>query len=264
MYTRLTKEERNQLVLENLGLVKYWANRLMQERVLSAGEFDDLVSIGILGLIEATEKSRNSEFKRYAGVCIKNAIRMYLRKERRHLNISSLDDYIEGDGQTRLGDTIPEKSEDMIEVLITEEAISTIVNIIFNVFKPKERVSILYTMGGLKQQRIGEILNCTQSCVSKNMTKMRSELRKYLAMRRQNKGAFSMTVQDNSYRISFSIEDEGNFNEFVVTFLQNFATDSILLDFKIEYDKKKVVIQVPAILESFIIIAQILQVTDGV
>lgn len=72
----MATEEINKRVLEQLPLVKYLAYRMTQ--VLPANiEFDDLVSSGSLGLIDAANKfnpERRVKFNSYAGIRIKGAM----------------------------------------------------------------------------------------------------------------------------------------------------------------------------------------------
>ncbi len=69
-------QRRNALVLENLPLVKYVANRIAS-RLPSHVELDDLIDAGIIGLMDAIDKfepARKIKFKTYAEFRIKGAI----------------------------------------------------------------------------------------------------------------------------------------------------------------------------------------------
>ena len=70
---------RDKLINHNLRLVAY----IVKKHYPDSKEADDLISIGIIGLIRAAETfnhSRNISFSTYAGKCINNQIRMYFRK----------------------------------------------------------------------------------------------------------------------------------------------------------------------------------------
>jgi len=74
-------EERNEIILEYLPLVKFVAGRI-SARLPSQVEVDDLINAGILGLIDAIEKfdeSRKIKFKTYAEFRVKGAILDELR-----------------------------------------------------------------------------------------------------------------------------------------------------------------------------------------
>ncbi len=73
--------ERDQLILEHLPQIKYIAQRI-SAKLPSHVELNDLVSAGVLGLLDAIEKfdpSRGVKFKTYAELRIKGAILDSLR-----------------------------------------------------------------------------------------------------------------------------------------------------------------------------------------
>ena len=70
---------RNKLIDHNLRLVAF----IVKKHYPDSREADDLISIGIIGLIRAAETfdyKKNINFSTYAGKCINNQIRMYFRK----------------------------------------------------------------------------------------------------------------------------------------------------------------------------------------
>jgi RNA polymerase sigma factor for flagellar operon FliA len=72
----LDVEQRNQMILEHLPLVKFIAARIAG-RLPSHVEVDDLVNAGILGLIDAIDKydpTRKIKFKTYAEFRVRGAI----------------------------------------------------------------------------------------------------------------------------------------------------------------------------------------------
>src|SRR5512142_96670 len=73
--------EREQLILEHLPQIKYIAQRI-STKLPSHVELNDLVSAGVLGLLDAIEKfdpNRGVKFKTYAELRIKGAILDSLR-----------------------------------------------------------------------------------------------------------------------------------------------------------------------------------------
>ncbi len=77
----LGDEEANKLILEYSPLVKYVAHRLAV-RLPPSIELDDLISAGVIGLIDAIEKfdpSRETQFKTYAEIRIRGAMLDELR-----------------------------------------------------------------------------------------------------------------------------------------------------------------------------------------
>lgn len=79
--SELSPEKRNELILTYTPLIKYIASRLAS-RLPSQVALDDLVSCGIIGLIDAIDKfdlSKNVQFKTYAEFRIKGAMLDELR-----------------------------------------------------------------------------------------------------------------------------------------------------------------------------------------
>lgn len=77
----LTPEKRDELILTYTPLIKYIATRLAS-RLPSQVALDDLISCGIIGLIDAIDKfdlSKNVQFKTYAEFRIKGAMLDELR-----------------------------------------------------------------------------------------------------------------------------------------------------------------------------------------
>jgi RNA polymerase sigma factor FliA len=75
-------DEREEMILKYIPYVKYIASRLVSGKPPGV-EFDDLVSFGILGLIDAIEKfdmSKGLKFETYATLRIRGAIIDELRK----------------------------------------------------------------------------------------------------------------------------------------------------------------------------------------
>ncbi|MCL1893718.1 MAG: FliA/WhiG family RNA polymerase sigma factor [Holophagaceae bacterium] len=75
------RPERDELVMENLQLVKYIAHRIAN-RVPSHVDLDDLINAGIIGLINAADRfepGRNVQFKTYAEQRVRGAILDSLR-----------------------------------------------------------------------------------------------------------------------------------------------------------------------------------------
>ena len=72
-------EARNKLVEHNLRLVSH----ILKKYYVQAGDQDDLISIGTIGLIKAINTfnpEKNIKLATYASRCIENEILMYLRR----------------------------------------------------------------------------------------------------------------------------------------------------------------------------------------
>ena len=90
------KKSRNILIERNLRLVAHICKKYEQ----CAIEKDDLISIGIIGLIKAVDSfssSRNVRLATYASRCIENEILMHFRSGRKSQGDVSLSDSIDSD-----------------------------------------------------------------------------------------------------------------------------------------------------------------------
>jgi RNA polymerase sigma factor for flagellar operon FliA len=77
----LSQEDRDSLILEYSPMIKYIAQRIA-DRLPSNVELDDLISTGVLGLIDAIEKydpTKGAKFKTYAEFRVRGAIMDDLR-----------------------------------------------------------------------------------------------------------------------------------------------------------------------------------------
>jgi RNA polymerase sigma factor FliA len=80
---RLTKNEKDQLILEYSPLIRYIAQKIAI-RLPSNIELDDLISSGVIGLMDAIEKydpTRDNKFKTYAEFRIRGSILDELRAQ---------------------------------------------------------------------------------------------------------------------------------------------------------------------------------------
>jgi len=76
MYAEIQKDQRDQRIIENIGLVKRIAYHLIA-RLPSNVQVDDLIQAGMLGLIEASKNydpSQGASFETYAGIRVRGAM----------------------------------------------------------------------------------------------------------------------------------------------------------------------------------------------
>src|SRR6201994_3008142 len=81
--TKLTPEQKDKLIMEYAPLIKFIAQKIAV-RLPSNIELDDLISSGVIGLMDAIEKydpSRDNKFKTYAEFRIRGAILDELRAQ---------------------------------------------------------------------------------------------------------------------------------------------------------------------------------------
>lgn len=89
---------RNALIEHNLRLVAH----IIKKYYTQAGEQDDLISIGTIGLIKGIstfKPDKNVRLATYASRCIENEILMYFRSQRKLAGEVSLSDSLDAEGE---------------------------------------------------------------------------------------------------------------------------------------------------------------------
>ena len=259
--------EKEHLVLDNQRLVHYLVQKLGVTPYSS--EYEDIVSIGTLGLVKAAitfDSSKKITFATYASRCINNEIFMHYRKANKYANDISIDEPIGNDGEGKeeltLGDTIAHSESDFVERIVNKDAFIQLVSIILNYLEEKTRLAILYRMGEVSQTDIAEKLSIAQSSVSRIVTKATNKIREVANHQVNYKEVFSMAIVGDEYRISFSSKDISKFNKIFATLLQNLTSTEKLPNFRVNCNRERIVVQIPAHPESFSFIAQIIQEID--
>ena len=255
-----------QMVLDNQRLVHY----LVQKLGVAPNyiEYEDIVSIGTIGLIKAVitfDTSKNNTFATYASRCINNEIFMHFRKANEYASNVSLDAPIGNDGEGNeitLRDKIEYSESNFIEKIINEEAFVQLISIILNYLESKQRLVMLYRIGNISQADIAELLNISRSYVSRIVQKATIKVREAIIQQIHYKEVFSMNIIGDTYKITFASKAVNNFNKIFATLLQNLTSVATLPDFKINCNKERIIIQIPAHPESFSFIGQIIQEID--
>ena len=258
--------DREYLVLDNQRLVHYLVQKLGVTPNFS--EYEDIVSVGTIGLIKAAitfVSSKKITFATYASRCINNEISSYYRKANKYAEDSSLDEPI-GDGrkgkELTLEDKIEHFESDFVEKIVNKEACIQLMSIILNYLEGKTRLAILYRISGVSQQDIAKKLNISRAYVSKILIKATNKIRRVANHLVHYKEVFSMAIVGDEYRIYFSSKDISNFNKIFATLLQNLTSTAELPDFRVNCNRELIVVQIPAHPESFSFIAQIIQEID--
>lgn len=174
---------KSKLIEHNLRLVMYIAKRFESNKL----DMQDLVSVGSIGLIKAVDSyklDKNIKLATYASRCIENEILMYLRKANKTLNDLSLDDGIVNDDEGNnlsLGEMIPDENlvYDQVELKDQKNYLLDTVNKL----SKRERV-IMYMRYGLNgydeltQKEVADLMNISQSYISRLEKKILSKLKK--------------------------------------------------------------------------------------
>jgi RNA polymerase sporulation-specific sigma factor len=105
------------LIKHNLRLVAH-----VVKKYNGSAEADDLLSSGTIGLIKAINTfklDKGTQVSTYAARCIENEILMFLRVNKKHKKIGSLNDNFTGDGEgddLSLVDIIPDESNNLYDI----------------------------------------------------------------------------------------------------------------------------------------------------
>jgi len=172
------------LVEHNLRLVVYIAKKFENTNI----GIEDLISIGTIGLIKATntyKADKNIKLATYASRCIENEILMFIRKTTNYKTDVSIDDplNVDWDGNELLLSDILGSDEDVVYRDIEhDEEERTIRGAVMNL-EERERIIIQlrYGMIGGKertQKEVADMLGISQSYISRLEKKIILRLRK--------------------------------------------------------------------------------------
>ena len=188
LYKEGDKNAKNILIEHNLRLVAYIAQKYSSE-----GNLDDMISIGIIGLIKGIntfEPDKNPKLATYIARCIENEILMVLRSSKKLSNEVSLDETIgidkEGNNMT-FSDILAAPNVDIIEEISLKTDIQKLYNTMKKVLSENE-MNIISWRYGLNnsdkktQKEISDILGISRSYVSriekKALKKLAAEMEK--------------------------------------------------------------------------------------
>lgn len=166
------KDARNKLIEHNLRLVSHIVKKYNQTY-----ENDDLISIGIIGLIKGIDSFSNekgSKLTTYCARCIDNEILMYFRNNKKNGQNISLDEQIgfDKDGnEISLLDVLKTPNVDYIEKINIKDNIKLLEKY-FNILSEREKIIIckrygLYNYDELTQKEIASELKISRSYVSR-------------------------------------------------------------------------------------------------
>lgn len=164
---------RNQLIEHNLRLVAH----IIKKYYAAAGDQDDLISIGVIGLIKAIrtfDLSKNTRLATYAARCVENEIFMHFRTLRRVSCEVSLSEPIDTDceGNTLELMDILSSEEDMFENLLKSDKIALLRAYLQSELDAREREIMILRYGlnerrPLTQRETAERLGISRSYVSR-------------------------------------------------------------------------------------------------
>lgn len=182
-------EAREKLIKHNLRLVAH-----VVKKYSGAGEADDLISVGTLGLIKGIESykfGKGSILATYVAKCIDNEILMYIRANKKHRNNASLSDSVGVDkegNEITLMDVLPSNSEldfNKIEDSIVLEKVKSYVKTKLSA-REQTIICLRYGLFGNKphtQLQVSEKLKISRSYVSRIEKKVIAKIGKNLGLR---------------------------------------------------------------------------------
>ena len=175
---------RDILIERNLRLVAHIVKKYMN----SGKETDEMISVGIVGLVKAVNTynfEKGSRLATYAARCIDNELLMLMRGDRKLSREVSLYDPIgtdkEGNEITLLS-ILEHEDEDIIDQLDKKQSIRKLSKVLSKVLTPREYFVVirrygLYGHHETTQRELAEQLNISRSYVSRIEKKALEKLR---------------------------------------------------------------------------------------
>lgn len=190
-------EAREKLIEGNLRLVWYITRNIRNTGI----EISDLSSVGTIGLIYAVDtfkSSKNIKMSTYACTCIRYIISKYLVYNRRHPNYSA-------DNFEVFEQIICNSSKYEYEKYENMEIVAKLMEDILNNLNYKQKVCMLYYLGGIKSPEISQKFGVSKSYICRILRQARENLKILALNKDKNNKRFSVEVEDELYKISFNI-----------------------------------------------------------
>lgn len=167
------KEAKNNLINHNLRLVSH-----VVKKYSNAGDADDLISVGTIGLIKAInsyELDKGTQLSTYAARCIENEILMLIRLTKKHNQVLSLEDSFGKDkdgNEVCLQDIIANDTDDLQAEVESSIFNEKLIKLMKDCLPEREFDIICYRYGvngkpALPQREVAKILNISRSYISR-------------------------------------------------------------------------------------------------
>lgn len=166
------KNARNTLIEHNLRLVSHIVKKYSKNY-----ENEDLISIGIIGLIKGIDSfknEKNTKLTTYCARCIDNEILMHFRNEKKNMNNISLEEkvgYDKDGNEIELLDVLKTPSIDFIDNINYKDNLKYLLKYI-DILSDREKIIIfkrygLFNYDELTQKEIAKELKISRSYVSR-------------------------------------------------------------------------------------------------
>lgn len=174
---------KNRLIYHNLRLVAH-----IVKKYSTAGEADDLISVGTIGLIKAIntyELNKGSQLSTYASRCIENEILMLIRLNKKHNGVFMLEESLgqDKDGneitlQDIIGNDVDELSQNVENKILSENLIKLLKeNLTTREFKILSMRFGLGNTPALTQLEVAKKLGISRSYISRIENKALKDIR---------------------------------------------------------------------------------------
>lgn len=171
-------EARNVLIEHNLRLVAHVAKKYASSGGLPSSDFDDIISIGTIGLIKGIDSfntDKNVRLATYAARCIENEILMYIRSSKKYSSDIFLHDPVGHDfdgNEITVMDIVKTDDDPVPDEVGTKMEIDRMFKDIDDVLDERERqiIEMRYALDGgeeITQREIAKMLNISRSYVSR-------------------------------------------------------------------------------------------------
>ncbi len=178
---------RNKLIEHNLRLVAH----IVKKYYNTAPDKDDLISVGTIGLIKAIDSFKvenGARFATYAGKCLQNEILMYFRSQKKHSNVTSINEPvdIDKDGNPLTYLEIIASPDDIADSIDRKIKLERIVKAIKTVLNDREKkiMSLRYGLNRsgkhYSQRDVAEMLGISRSYVSRLEKSAVEKIREYV------------------------------------------------------------------------------------
>ncbi len=180
-------QAREKLIKHNLRLVAH-----IVKKYSSAGEADDLLSVGSIGLIKGVENfeyGKGSQLATYVARCVENEILMYIRANKKHRAVSSLNEPVGTDkdgNEITLMEILPSSEESPYDMVESKIMSKKALNLLKRTLDEREYkiIKMRYGVCGSEaytQLEVAKMLGISRSYVSRIEKKALFKLRKALS-----------------------------------------------------------------------------------
>ena len=177
-YKNGSLEARNILIEHNLRLVAHISKKYISAVKLSSADFDDLVSIGTIGLIKGIDSfnpEKNVRVVTYVSRCIENEILMYIRSTKKSIGDIFLQDPVGHDfdgNEITVMDVIRSEENPVPDEVGQRIEMADIIDKMSVVLDERELLILkmrygLYSGEEITQREISDMLGISRSYVSR-------------------------------------------------------------------------------------------------